>query len=205
VSSPKDAAAQSLKEVESELTRLQSENDQLKSNVASFQRRVDSGSSRIPMVDALMRDYQSTRDVYDAAQKRFNEAQLAQRAEQGPGTREFRVLDAAVPPEQATGPARWMLISLGVLVALAAGVFALFIADRLDTTFHSLDELRTFTNVPVLASIPVLATEPWRAGRALRSAALASATAVVIAGAALTAFLVAHRCEQVVRMLSRVG
>jgi hypothetical protein len=204
-SSPKDAALRSLKEVESELARLDNENDQLKGSISTFQQRLDVGASRVPLVDALMRDYQSTRDQFDAAQKRYAEAELAKRAEQGPGTREYKILDPALPPAQSTGPSRLVLVGLGALIALAAGVLVLLIRQGLDPTFHSIDELRAFTSLPVLASIPVLTATPRHGGERLRSAALASVTTVAIVGVALSAFHLAHGCEQVVRVLSRVG
>jgi polysaccharide chain length determinant protein (PEP-CTERM system associated) len=203
-SSPKDAAVQSLKEVESELARLDQDNEQLKGAIASVQQRLDRGASHGPLVDALMRDYQSTRDLYDAAQKRYAEAQLAKRAEQGPGTREYKILDPALPPAQSTGPSRLVLVGLAALIALAVGVLVLLVRQGLDPTFHSLDELRAFTSLPVLASIPMLAAAPPHGSR-LRSAAMASVTTVAIVGVALSAFHLAHGCEQVVRVLSRVG
>jgi polysaccharide chain length determinant protein (PEP-CTERM system associated) len=203
-SSPKDAAVQSLKDVESELARLDQENEQLKGSIASVQQRLDRGASHVPLIDALMSDYQSTRDLYDAAQKRYAEAQLAKRAEQGPGTREYKILDPALPPATSTGPSRLVLVGLGALIALAVGVLVLLIRQGLDPTFHSIDELRAFTSLPILASIPVLAATPPQGGR-LRSAVMASATTVAIVGVAISAFHLAHGCEQVVRVLSRVG
>ncbi len=53
---------------------------------------------------------------------------------------------------------------------LAAGVVAL--AERRDTSFHAVNELRTFTKVPVLVSIPRIVTQT-DASRRLRQSGLA--------------------------------
>ena len=47
----------------------------------------------------------------------------------------------------------------------------LVIADHLDTTFHSIDDLRQFTRLPILASIPILAPSGRRLTSTLRVAA----------------------------------
>ena len=43
-------------------------------------------------------------------------------------------------------------------LSLAAGAATAFVAEQLDTSFHSADDLRAFTRVPVLVSIPLFVT-----------------------------------------------
>ena len=119
-------------------------------------------------------------------------AELSRRAE-------FRVLDPAMPPWTAA-PDRLRLVLLGVLAAVGATATAVLLAERLDTSFYSCDELRAFTRVPVLAAIPQIVT----------SADVASPrrwfTAVAVAGGlvgVLVSYYVAHGNEQLVWMLSR--
>jgi len=119
-------------------------------------------------------------------------AELSRRAE-------FRVLDPAIPPSTAA-PDRLRLVLLGVLAAVGATAAAVLLAERLDTSFYSCDELRAFTRVPVLAAIPQIVT----------TADVASPrrwfTAVAVAGGlvgVLVSYYVAHGNEQLVWMLSR--
>ena len=73
-----------------------------------------------------------------------------------------------------------MLIGLVLSFGLAAG--AVVLAEQLDTSFHTVDELRRFSSVPVLASIPRIVTEAdtrrsrWR----FRLAACAAMLAVAV-------------------------
>jgi polysaccharide chain length determinant protein (PEP-CTERM system associated) len=200
---PRSATQRALDETESQIARLERDQTSLRNEIAMYQRRVETAPANEPAFDSLVRDYQATRDRFDVLQRRHDEALLAERAESGGGTRELRLLDAAVPPSVPTGPARGVLLGLSVLLALAVGVVVALAVDWTDTSFHSLDDLRAFTKVPVLASIPEIITARGR-GRT-REFALACARLVALGALALGAFHLAHLGDRVVRVLSRVG
>jgi len=76
------------------------------------------------------------------------------------------------------------------------------LAEMLDTSFHSTDELRAFSIVPVLVSIPRIVTEADRQRRQRRfrlAAAGAMLGLVLIAGAS---YLISHGNEELVQMLA---
>jgi hypothetical protein len=73
---------------------------------------------------------------------------------------EFRILDPAVPARNAVAPQRLLFILLGVGLGLAAAGAAVLIADQLDGSFHTLDELQAFSKVPVLVTIPHIGAVP---------------------------------------------
>ena len=70
-------------------------------------------------------------------------------------------------------------------------------------TDFSIDELREFTAVPVLASIPQIGTTPRR-GWVRATLSTASALAAVALVATLSAYL-AHGNDTLVRLLQRAG
>ena len=79
------------------------------------------------------------------------------------------------------------------------------LAEMLDTSFHSTDEIRQFTIVPVLVSVPKIVTDAdrQRGQRRLRLAAAGAVLGlVVIAGGS---YLIAHGNELLVQMLSGSG
>src|SRR5205085_5484889 len=51
---------------------------------------------------------------------------------------------------------RLILLGLGASLAVAVGMVV--VAERLDTSFHTLDEIRSFSRIPVLVSIPRIVT-----------------------------------------------
>jgi hypothetical protein len=79
------------------------------------------------------------------------------------------------------------------------------VAEMLDTSFHSADELREFTIIPVLVSVPRIVTEADRR-RQRRRFRLATAGAMVglvlIAGAS---YFIGHGNEWLVQMLPKGG
>jgi len=85
-----------------------------------------------------------------------------------------------------------------VMAAAAAGL-----ADRLDTSFHSADEVRSFTRVPVVASIPLIVTAGDR--RASRRRIWLAAASVLLALGFLTHAVhrVARTSEGIVLLMAK--
>ena len=113
----------------------------------------------------------------------------------------IRVLEAAVPPAGPTAPNRPRLLLMGIFLAGLIAALAVLGLEQIDTTFHSVDELQQFTNLPVLAAIPRLQTAAgpqW--------ARVAVITASMLAGVVLVGTLSAHLArdnEPLVRLLAR--
>jgi len=61
-------------------------------------------------------------------------------------------------------------------------------AERLDGSFRSLDDLRAFTQVPVLATVPSLVTPADRRRRRMRLTAAAAGLAVGVAFLAIGSY-----------------
>src|SRR5439155_747770 len=81
---------------------------------------------------------------------------------------QFRIIEPALISEKPTAPNRGQLLVLGILLALALAVGGVVAAEHLDTSFHTCEDLRLHSRVPVLASIPRVATPPDRQERPRR-------------------------------------
>jgi polysaccharide chain length determinant protein (PEP-CTERM system associated) len=202
-STPRAAIEAALRETEAQIARLEREQSRLEQQIGVYQRRVEAAPAHEPAFDSLVREHQATREQLDALERRHDEALLAERAESGEAAEELRILDAAVPATLPSGPARGMLLGLSLILAVVAGMAIAVAADWSDTSFHSVDDLRAFTKVPILASIPEIAAN--RPAARVRDVALACARLVVLGALALGAFHLAHYGDRVVRVLSRVG
>jgi uncharacterized protein involved in exopolysaccharide biosynthesis len=203
--SPRVVAEQGLKEINARLAELARQRDAIMGSIRAQESRVAGAAIREPDVLQLNRDYAATRDSLDALQKQYDQARLAERASTGDRAEAFRVIDPAVPPGGSAGPNRARLLFALVCLALLAGVGAALLADRLDTSFATVDELRAFTRVPVLASIPQIST--WRDARARWAKGLVglTAAAVVLVAVAAAAVHFARDNESIARLLLRVG
>jgi polysaccharide chain length determinant protein (PEP-CTERM system associated) len=194
-----------LKEVEAKLDDLSRENRTLRSQIGNYEGRVESAPARGPEYDGLARDYQSTREAYDQLLRKYDEARLAETLTENQGGEEFRVLDAALPPPFAAGPNRMRLLVLALLGALVLAVGAALLVDQIDSSFHTVDELRSFTRVPVLVSIPRIHTIDDHRRRRVRIVAVAAATAMTLVLVGSGAFYYAHGSEGIARLLLKVG
>ena len=151
----------------------------------------------------MSRAYDAVNERYQTLLKRSEEAQLAENLEQGRNMEQFQILDPALPPTRPSAPNRLWLLAMGFIASLALGCGAVVGVERLDTTFHAVDELRAFANVPMLATIRPIPT-PGRARRQRRRAVLITLAvivglAVIVAGS----YYVAGGNEQIVRLMAR--
>src|SRR5262249_41129313 len=152
-----------LADVEAELNVLKSEEKRLRSAVAAYLGRVENSPQREQEFKELSRDYESTKELYATLSKRFEEAQLAESMEQRQKGEQFRVLDSAVPSSTPAAPNRPRLMLMGLMLSLGLAVAAVVAAEQIKPAFHTVDDLRTFTAVPVLVSIPTIVIPEDRA------------------------------------------
>jgi hypothetical protein len=95
------------------------------------------------------------------------------------------------------------LLALGLMLAIGLAVATVIGAEKLDTAFHRIEDLRAFVGVPTLARVPLIRSRA-QVQRNRRRAALAGVSAVVavlliVAGSRY----VAHGNEQIVRLMER--
>jgi hypothetical protein len=196
---------EALNEAQADMKVLKTEEARLREGIAAYQTRVENVPRREQEFIELSRDYESTRELYQSLMKRYEEAVLAESMEQRQKGEQFRVLDPAVPRPEPAAPDRLRMIVLALAGSIGLAVAAVLIAEHVDTSFHTVDDLRAFSPFPVLVSIPRIVTEGdlsrgrWRM-RLAASAALVSL--VMIIG---LAYVVAHGNEQLVLLLSRGG
>ena len=194
---------QAQSEVESELSILKGEEKRLRNALAAYIGRVENSPKREQELRELARDYDSTRDYYQSLMKRYDDAQLAESMEHRQKGEQFRVLDSAIPAAEPTAPNRLRLVLLALGVCVAIAVAAVMLAEQINAPFHSVDELRALTNVPVLLSIPLIVTpeDTERRRRRMRLAMASVATVLVLLIGA--SWLIAYGNEQLVLLVTR--
>ena len=196
-------AAQTLAEVQADLEGLRTEERMLRQVIATYEARVENAPKRDEELQLLSRDYVASKDRYEILLKRYEEARTAETLEQGQKVEQFRVLDPALPPTHPAAPNRLWLMIMGLLGSLAAGFCAIVIAERLDTTFHSVDDLRDFAAVQTVAAIRRIPTVGERRRHRLRLALVAVSFAVALALIVAGSRYVATGNEQIVKMTAR--
>jgi polysaccharide chain length determinant protein (PEP-CTERM system associated) len=190
-------------ELDAEINALKTEEQRLRRAIAAYQRRVEAAPEREQEFQEMSRDYRTTKERYDSMLKRYQDAQVAQDMERRQSGEEFRLLDPAIPARGPSAPNRNRLVLLGALFSIGAAAAAVVLAERLDTSFHTVDDLRAFTKIPVLVTIPriVSAADANRRRRRLGLAAVSIPLGLALV--VLASYYVAHGNEQLVSMLSR--
>jgi succinoglycan biosynthesis transport protein ExoP len=183
-----------------ELARLRQDDAGVRGAIAGLERRLESAPQRQQEYDAVTRDYAAAKEMHDSVLKRYGDAQFTERMETDRAGERFRILDAALPPEGPAAPNRMRLLLMGLLLAGGAAAAAALVREQFDTAFHSVDDIREFTAVPVLISIPPIGPTPFRRRIAVTLGTLA--TLAVIGLAAVTAAYVAGGNDMLVRLIA---
>src|SRR5438034_276866 len=152
---------------------------------ARYQARADNTPLREQEFQELSRNYQTTKDHYQSLLKRYQEAQLAEDMEQRQKGEQFKIVDPAIVSDRPAAPNRSRFLLTGLIFSLGLAAAAVVLAEQLDTSFHAIEELRTFTKIPVLVGIAGIATDRdavLRRRRFRLAAALAVLVVLLLAG-----------------------
>jgi polysaccharide biosynthesis transport protein len=194
---------EALSQVDVEITALKEEEKYLRTAMATYQARVENIPRRDLEFQALSRDYDSTKELYRTLLKRYDEAELAESLEQRQKGEQFRILEQAIPPSAPIAPNRGRLMLVNLLLSLGVGVGLVVLREQLDTSFHTIDDLRAFTSLPALGSIRriVTASDIRRSRRRVQLAAGGAVLGLTLVVGA--AYFVASGNEQLLRLLTR--
>jgi polysaccharide biosynthesis transport protein len=197
------SASDSMLEVDSELRSLREDERVLREAIAGYEQRVDNAPRRQQQLQELSRDDDTTKERYETLLKRYEEAQLAESLEQGQKAEQFRILDPALPPRDPVAPNRLQILILGLALAVGLSFGAVLAAERLNTSFHTIDEVRALIAVPALGRVPLIqsGTETRRHRRRAVLAAVSALAALSFIVAA--SHHVAKNNEPLVRMMER--
>lgn len=114
----------------------------------------------VPQVEAelaqLNRDYEIVQKGYAEIRQRQESAKLASELETKAQNVQFRIIDPPKLPVKPSGPNRPLLF-IGVLAAgVAAGIAFAFLLSQVNTTFTSIQRLRSTFTLPVLGRISAI-------------------------------------------------
>ena len=174
-------------EMKSDLSKAGVEVETLKIQLADHENRVKKlrdSIDVIPEVEAklskLNRDYEVTRERYLDLVERRESARLGQSAGQSASDVTFRVIEPPIVPIRASGPARLLLMTAVLFVALAAGLGFSFLLYLLQPTYINLHQVRLGVGLPILGSVSLYVTDEHRRKRRMQLASFLSVTMLLI-------------------------
>ncbi len=111
----------------------------------------------------LKRDTEANKELYDGLLQRLKEAGVAA----GLKSSNIRVADYAVVPGGASSPRKTRSALLGLMCGIVLGIGAVFLAEALDNTIKSSDDVVQQLGLPALGVIPTLTAEGADRGKHL--------------------------------------
>ncbi len=184
-----------------ELTALVEQQDSLRSRIRELQDRLESAPGLTQELLTLNHDYNSIREQHLSLQNLYQEARLKASLEQEQN-RQFQVLEPAIPALAPVAPNRFRIIVMGFILSVGFACGLAFMAEQFDTSFHTLQEVRAFTRLPVLGSIARIETTREKFRHAFRNLAIGAGMTVCIIVLVVVASNVGESGEQLVWMLA---
>lgn len=158
-------ARDQLAQATAEIKKLEDKRTDLERRVTELRARVEETPRTEQEISTLTRDYDKLKENYTALLSKQMEAQMAGRLEQRWKGDRFRVLDPAHLPEKPYSPKRWLVLGLGLVAGLGAGLVICLGIELMDPTVKGVEELAQLGSFPVLARIPHLSDQPRTAAR----------------------------------------
>ncbi|MBI3894987.1 MAG: polysaccharide biosynthesis tyrosine autokinase [Acidobacteria bacterium] len=143
-----------LEEIDQRLQSYRQQEKQLSSQITVSMRKVDSAPQRERTLAVLVRDYELTREEYQALLEKQQQAQLEERLSKVNQSSDFRIVRRALFPLEPSAPQRARIILLGLFIGLGLGLGLAIFSESRDTSYDSADDFQNSTNLPVLTVIP---------------------------------------------------
>ena len=135
----------------------------LQARVSEYQRRYDAlrqASQLVPQIEAefaqLNRDYEVNKKNYESLIARRESANMSVEMESTSGIAEFRLIDPPSVPLKPAAPNRVLLMPVGGVAALAAGLALMFLLSQLRPSFQDARVLREISGLPLLGAVSML-------------------------------------------------
>lgn len=141
------------------LQSLETARVDLKRRMAEFAKRLELTSTIEPEYQDLVRDRENSVRKYQEITSRLMEAQVSAELEVQRKGERFSLINPPELPEKPDRPNRLAILLLGTFLALAGGIGSGIVADNLDKTIYTADQLGRIMRTVPLVTIPYLPLE----------------------------------------------
>lgn len=180
-----------LSSVLSEKKALEAHMQQMRAQIAGYEKQLVTSPTIEKEYRSLARDYDAASSEYRELRAKQQEAQIAQNLENDRKGERFSVIEPPLPPEKPESPNRPAIMVLGVVLALGLTLGIVAVFEALDTSVRGRHDIMNLLATPPLAVLPWIETSADRAKRVRRTRyAWAGAAASVLLTAGVIHFLI---------------
>jgi succinoglycan biosynthesis transport protein ExoP len=155
--------------INAELEREQKQLEQVEAQIVQIESRLNQVPGAQVVLEGMENELKSKKEAYDELLKKQQSAQIIQETTQLQKGWTIQLVDAASLPDAPVAPKRYLLIPLGIIAGFGVGFLlaALFELPRL-FTLQTIEDVRHYTELPVLVSMPEMLTTKERNRRRLQ-------------------------------------
>lgn len=147
-----------LKANEQEIRDARREMQDLQTQIASYQSRLNLTPIREQQLTDLTRDYEQSKANYDSLLKKQMQSQLATNLEKRQQGKGFRIIDPPSFAHRPYSPDRVKFSLLGLIAGFLLGFGLVFLTEFLDDHIREEVDITQMTSARILTGIPRLAT-----------------------------------------------
>ncbi len=122
----------------------------LRKSMRDLKGPLDDSNANALRFDLMRREAQAKSNLYIATSSRIKELAVSSSL----ASNNIRILDGARTPVQPSGPHRVQILGAGLFLGLVGGLVVAFIAEGMDDTISTVDDVRKFSGMPALALLP---------------------------------------------------
>jgi polysaccharide biosynthesis transport protein len=154
----RQAVSTQLQAINAEIASLRTKQNRTTAMIKEYEHRVEGTFANEQQLLDLTRDYEMSRQNYQALlQKRLN-ARISENLEKRQKAEQFRIVDPAKVPEKPYKPDRIKIVLLGSLLSLGTGAGLTFLREFWKPSYRRPEDFQDAVQLPVLATIPTYGT-----------------------------------------------
>ena len=153
------ALRRQLEEVNLDISNLEGDIEDTKSQMAYYQKMVADTPKRVQELKEIDRDYDILNQQYNNYRNKQIATGISASMEKVQKGQQFKIIDYAKIPNSPIKPDKKKIILMTLALGLGLGCGIAYLLEMMDTSYKTPDEAGNDLGIPVLASIPLLVTE----------------------------------------------
>jgi uncharacterized protein involved in exopolysaccharide biosynthesis len=132
--------------------------DELRAKLDDYEKRLAQEPAVEKQYREIARDLESAQLKYEEIRSKETEVQVSQNLESEHKGERFTMIEPPLPPEKPISPNRFMILMLGFVLSLGAGIAAAMLRNSLDLSIRGVHDIRALLAVAPLATVPLIVT-----------------------------------------------